>query len=325
MTEVQAEQETLDVTLHLNRFERMLVIRKFEERVYQLRMTGKIIGSVHLANGQESVAVGACAARREDDPVFATYRGHGWAIACGADITALFAELMGRAGGVNGGRGGSAYFSVPEVGFFGENSIVGAGTPIANGAAIAAKFQRTNRVPITVFGDGAMNQGAVHEALNLASSMRLPVVFLCENNGWAELTPIASTVGQPELYRRAEGYGMLGVRIDGNDPFLVEATVSEALSKARQGRGPTLIEAMTQRIVGHYIGDPEAYRDEAERERLSQVEPIAVLRHRLHGAGLQDEASAIEARVEAEVRAAAKQAEAMPLADVGSVLEHVYG
>lgn len=324
MTKLQVEQQ-VDDTLRLDRLERMLRIRKFEERVYQLRMTGKIVGSVHLANGQEAIAVGACAARRDDDPVFATYRGHGWAIACGADITALFAELMGRAEGVNGGRGGSAYFSVPEVGFYGENSIVGAGTPIANGAALAARFQRTGRVAITVFGDGAMNQGAVHEAFNFASSMRLPVVFLCENNEWSELTLTATTVGQPELYRRAEAYGMVGVRIDGNDPFRVEATVGEALDRARKGEGPTLVEAMTQRIVGHYIGDPEAYRDDAERARLSQVEPIAVMRKNLQETGLEDEVASLEARVEAEIRAAAKRAEAMPLANQGSVLEHVYG
>lgn len=325
MTETRSERQVADEALRLDRFERMLVIRKFEERVYQLRMMGKIIGSVHLANGQESVAVGACSARRKDDPVFATYRGHGWAIACGADLTALFAELMGRAGGVNGGRGGSAYFSVPEVGFYGENSIVGAGTPIANGAALAARFQGTARVPISVIGDGAMNQGAVHEAFNLAASMRLPVVFVCENNEWAELTPIASTVGQPELYRRAEGYGMAGVRIDGNDPFLVETTAREALDRARGGGGPTLIEAMTQRIVGHYIGDPEAYRDQAERERLSRVEPIAAMRRDLQEAGLGNEVASLEESVEAEVREAAKRADAMPPADTATVLEHVHG
>lgn len=309
--------------VQLDRLERMLVIRKFEERVYQLRLTGKIIGSVHLANGQEAVAVGAGAARRPDDPLFATYRGHGWAIACGADITKLFAELMGRATGVNGGRGGSAYFSAPEVGFFGENSIVGAGTTIANGAALAAKFQRTGRVAISVIGDGATNQGAVHEAFNLAAAMKLPVVFICENNGWAELTPIESTVGQPELFRRAEGYGMPGVRIDGNNPLLVEAEVAAALERARQGRGPSLIEAMTQRIVGHYIGDPEAYRDDAERERLRQVEPIAVLSKTLRDSGLDEAVRALEAQVESHVRAAAKEAEASPMADVTTVLEHV--
>lgn len=322
--EPQTGTRAVDETSRLAYLERMLVIRKFEERVYQLRMMGKIIGSVHLANGQESVAVGACSVRRKDDPVFATYRGHGWAIACGADITTLFAELMGRAGGVNGGRGGSAYFSVPEVGFYGENSIVGGGTPIANGAALAARFQGTDRVPISVIGDGAMNQGAVHEAFNFASSMKLPVVFLCENNEWAELTPIVSTVGQPELYRRAEGYGMVGVRIDGNDPFLVEDTVREALDRARAGEGPTLIEAMTQRIVGHYVGDPEAYRDHAEKERLKRVEPIAVMRRDLQEAGLEQEVAALETKVEDEVRAAAKRADAMPPADIATVQEHVY-
>lgn len=305
-------------------FERMLTIRKFEERVYQLRMTGKIIGSVHLCNGQEAVSVGACAARRSDDPVFATYRGHGWAIACGADLAGLFGELMGRAGGVNGGRGGSAYFSVPKVGFYGENSIVGAGVPIANGAALAAHFQRTGRVAISVFGDGAMNQGAVHEAFNFASAMRLPIVFICENNGFAELTPIAATVAQPELYRRAEGYGMPGKRIDGNDPFEVEAAVRTALERARNGEGPTLIEAMTQRIVGHYIGDPEAYRDDAERARLKEVEPIAVMRRRLQEAGCEAQIQAVEERVEATIQAALRKAQDMPPADISKVREHVY-
>lgn len=312
-----------DNELQLNRFEKMLVIRRFEERVYQLRMTGKIIGSVHLCNGQEAIAVGAAAARRKDDPIFATYRGHGWALACGADLTAMFGELMGRAGGVNGGRGGSAYLSVPEVGFFGENSIVGAGAPIANGAALAAVFQGTGRVAISVFGDGATNQGAMHEAFNFASAMKLPVVFICENNGYAELTRLADTVGQPELYKRAEGYGMHGVRIDGNDPFTVEAEVSAAIKRARDGGGPTLIEAMTQRIVGHYIGDPATYWTEEDKAAHERVEPIAIARRHLVDAGYEEQIKAVESRVERNVRAASKAADGMPPAEVSRVMEHI--
>ncbi|GAY11508.1 thiamine pyrophosphate-dependent dehydrogenase E1 component subunit alpha [Pseudonocardia sp. N23] len=300
-------------------------MRAFEERVRELRLAGDAVGSIHLGIGQEGVAVGASGLIGPDDAVFATYRGHSWAIACGVEPEALFAEILGRATGVNGGRGGSAHLTAPGHGFFGENSIVGAGAPIACGAALAGRHDGTDRVALTVFGDGAMNQGAVHEAMNFAAAFSLPVVFLCENNSWSELTPIDEMVGQPELFRRAAGYGMPGERIDGNDPEQVRDRLGDAFEVAREGGGPTLVEAMTQRLVGHYIGDADQYRRPGERERDAENEPVALLTRRLRDAGTSDDDIAgAERAAREEMESASAAALAAPLADPTTAKEHLY-
>jgi pyruvate dehydrogenase E1 component alpha subunit len=258
--------------------------------------------------------------------VFATYRGHGWAVACGLPVPALFAELAGRVGGPNDGRGGSAYFTAPEVGFLGENSIVGAGVPIAMGAALAARFDDSNRVAIAVIGDGATNQGGVHETMNMAAAMRLPLVIVCENNRYSELTRIADMVAEPVLAARAAGYGIPGVRVDGNDPFAVREVARAAIDRARAGEGPTFIEAATQRLTGHYIGDAEAYREPGELEAAREDEPLARIRRRLVGLGWDDDAIAgLEAPVRAEVEAAEREVETLPFVDPSTVREHLYG
>jgi TPP-dependent pyruvate/acetoin dehydrogenase alpha subunit len=300
-------------------------IRFFEEKVLELRLAGPIVGSVHLCNGQEAISVGARAALEPQDAVFATYRGHGYALACGVPPEKLFAELLGRASGVNGGRGGSAYFSAPEWGFYGENSIVGAGAPIALGAALAARYDGSNRVALTAFGDGALNQGAVHEAMNMASAFNLPVIFLCENNIYSELTPIKDMVRSDELYKRASAYAMPGERIDGNDPEVVREAVSKAVQLARNGGGPSLIEAMTERLVGHYIGDAETYRPAGEVEAARGREPITRARARLQKMGVGPEPlDALAAQVLGEIQAAAENALNAPLADAARVREHLY-
>jgi pyruvate dehydrogenase E1 component alpha subunit len=310
----------------LEAYTAMLRIRVVEETVLAMRLAGTIVGSVHLEMGQEAVPVGVVGARQPGDAVFSTYRGHGWALACGLPVQSLLAELAGRVGGPNDGRGGSAYFSDPEHGFYGENSIVGGGVPIAVGAALAGRFDGTGRAAITVFGDGATNQGSVHESMNLAAAMRLPVLFVCENNGLSELTRIADMVAEPELYRRAAGYGMPGQRVDGNDPFAVRAAATEALERARAGGGPTFLEAMTQRITGHYIGDVEQYRLPGELDAAMADEPLERIRRQLAAAGLDaDEIAAIEAPVREEVAAAAAAVEALPLVDASTVKEHLYG
>lgn len=310
----------------INHLRQMYTIRYFEEKVLQLRMTGVIVGSVHLCNGQEAIPVGALAAREPQDPVFCTYRGHGYALACGTPPSALFAELMGRESGVNFGRGGSAYFTAPEYGFYGENSIVGAGAPIAVGAALAAKFDGSRRVAICAFGDGAMNQGAVHEAMNMASAFKLPVVFICENNYYSELTPIHKMVADPYLYKRAAAYAMPGERMDGNDPEAVKATLSKALNLARSGGGPSLIEAMTARLLGHYIGDPETYRRPGELEEIKAKEPIVRLRQKLIESGISErELEEVSEDARTKVEAAAEQAQAEPKSDPATVREHLYG
>lgn len=308
----------------LEHFEQMVRIRLFEERVLRLHSDGQIVGSVHLCNGQEAIPVGARSALSPGDPVFATYRGHGYAIACGTPLEPLFAELLGRQSGVCGGRGGSAFLSAPQYDFYGENSIVGAGAPIATGAALAAWFDRSSRVVLSVFGEGAMNQGAVHEAMNFAASMDLPVLFLCENNHYSELTPTASTVRADHFYERATSYGFPGIRVDGNDPQAVHDAVAEATSLARRGGGPTLIEAMTQRIVGHYIGDPQHYRPVGELDLARQDEPIARLHRQLVETGQAAAVRAITESVQGAVDAAAASALAAPVADASSARAGVY-
>ena len=309
----------------LSTLESMWKIRAFEEEVLELWRRKEIVGSVHLCSGQEAVAVGACSALRPDDPVFATYRGHGWALGRGVPARALFAELLGRESGTNGGRGGSAYLSAPDQAFFGENSIVGAGAPLAVGAALAGQLDGSGRVAVAVFGDGAMNQGSVHEALNFAAARSLPVVFLCENNGYSELTPIVDMVGNPQLAERSAGYGIPGYRLDGNDVAAVRGAMGRALGLARSGGGPTLLEAVTQRLVGHYIGDVEAYRPPGELDALRSTEPIARLERELLALGVSRyDLLAAEQAARRETRHAADAALLEPLADPSRVREHLY-
>lgn len=300
-------------------------MRAFEEKVRELRLAGDAVGSIHLGIGQEAIAVGAAGLIGPEDALFATYRGHSWALSCGVPPAALFAEILGRATGINGGRGGSAHLNAPGYRFFGENSIVGAGAPIAVGAALAGRFDGSNRVALTVFGDGAMNQGAVHEALNFAAAMSLPVVFLCENNTWSELTPIADMVREPELYKRAAGYGIPGERIDGNDPAVVRERLTDAFEMAREGGGPTLLEAMTARLVGHYIGDAETYRRPGELDEARRREPVARLSERLRAEGAdEDTIQGTERDARDEMQLAAAEALAAPLADPTTARDHLY-
>ncbi|MFI1166296.1 thiamine pyrophosphate-dependent dehydrogenase E1 component subunit alpha [Streptomyces sp. NPDC020801] len=300
-------------------------IRAFEEKVRDLRLAGDIAGSVHLCIGQEAGPVGVCTELEERDALFATYRGHGWALARGVPPTLLLAELLGRSTGINGGRGGSAYFTAPAYGFYGENSIVGAGAPIAVGAAVAAQAEGSGRVAVTVFGDGALNQGSVHEAMNMAAAFGLPVVFVCENNKYSELTPIHAMVRDPELFRRAAAYGMPGIRVDGNDPATVRAAAAEAIARARAGEGPTLLELMTERLVGHYIGDAEQYRPRGEVENARSREPLVRLHSGLAAAGaLETDLDAAEVRARAEIESAAEQSLGAPLADPSTAKDHIY-
>jgi len=309
----------------IDQYAAMLRIRRFEERIEKMRHAGEVIGSVHLCIGQEAIPVGARAALEERDALFSTYRGHGWALACGVPAEALFGELLGRRTGVNGGRGGSAYFTAARYGFYGENSIVGAGAPIAAGAALAARYDGSGAVALTAFGEGAMNQGAVHEALNFAAAFDLGVIFVVENNGYSELTPTRTMVRDDELWKRAAAYAIPGVRVDGNDPGAVREAVLDAAARARAGEGPTLIEAMTERLVGHYIGDGEAYRAEGEVAAAKEREPLVVARARLLADGVSsDDLDALVAAVEAEVDAAAAAALAAEPADTTTVREHVH-
>jgi TPP-dependent pyruvate/acetoin dehydrogenase alpha subunit len=303
----------------------MYRIRLLEEKITELRKQLVIQGSVHLCIGQEAIYAGARGALTEEDCVFSTYRGHGWAIACGVPAERILAELLGRETGVCKGRGGSAMFSAADYGFYGENSIVGAGAPIACGAALSAKIKGEARVVITAFGDGAMNQGGVHEAMNFAAYLDLPVIFVCENNTYAELTPVAETVRDADLYKRAAAYGIPGERIDGNDVAAVRECVARHARQAREGRGPALIEMMTQRLVGHYYGDMQSYRPQGELTEAKLHEPIVRLRHSLAAMGVAEAAAdAVEAEERQAMEVATQAALAAPFADPSTVKEHLY-
>lgn len=306
-------------------YRRMLMIRGFEEEVRRLRLEGDIVGSVHLCIGQEAIPLGVVdALDLSRDVVSSTYRGHGWLLATGVPLRNAFAELLGRQTGTNGGRGGSAYLSSMSHGFLGENSIVGAGAPIACGAALAGRHDGSDRVAVTAFGDGAMNQGAVLESLNFAAAMSLPVIFVCENNGWSELTPIADMVADPVLINRAAAFGIRSVRVDGNEPEAVFAEAVAAVDHARSGRGPVFIEAMTERIAGHYIGDPETYRTDADRERLAAQDPLPRERARLVDAGFSEaQLVDLETEISSAVVAASVAARNDALSDPLTAKEHV--
>jgi 2-oxoisovalerate dehydrogenase E1 component len=215
----------------------MLLIRRFEEQCLELSRDGEIAGSVHVCLGQEAVPAGAAQVLTADDRVVATYRGHGWALACGVPPEEVLAEICQRATGTNGGRAGSPYLSAPEHGFVGENSIVGAGAPIGAGLALAAIAQQRSGVVLVSLGDGAMNQGATHEALAFSAARDLPVVLVCENNGWSEMTPTTSMFRVADIAERAAGYGIPGRVVDGNDPEAVHAALHRAVVDARAGGG----------------------------------------------------------------------------------------
>ena len=308
-----------------NLLEEMMRIRFLEEKIVDLRKSGDIQGSVHLCIGQEGIYSGTCAALQPGDRVFSTYRGHGWAHACDVPAEGILAELLGRESGVCQGRGGSAYFSAPEWGFYGENSIVGAGAPIACGAALASVLSKDGSIAVTAFGDGAMNQGGVFEALNFASYLKLPVIFVCENNTYAELTPLADTVRDPNLFKRARAFGMDGVRIDGNDVLGVQECIAHFGEKLRNGHGPVLIEMMTERLVGHYIGDMQSYRPTNEIAQAKLHEPIVRLKKRLLSSQLSEaDLQVIEARAQAHIEQSAAKALQAPLASKDTVMDHIY-
>ena len=306
---------------------RMAFIRAFEAKAWELSRTNppQILGSMHFCAGQEAVPLGAVAGLREDDPLIATYRGHGWALASGLDPRAVMAEICHRAEGLNGGRAGSAYLMAPGTRFIGENSIVGAGTTIACGVALAGLRSGSGRVVTVSVGDGAMNQGAVHEALALASVKKLPVIFVVENNGWSELTPTSAMFLVDRIAQRAAGYGMPSATIDGTDPFAVRDTFAVAGARARAGEGPSLLEFRVPRLWGHYNRDIEHYRSRADREAAEAIDPVVLLQGRMVASGLAGEAelaALVAAQAEA-VDALAAEVLASPLPPVENARLHV--
>lgn len=308
-------------------FARMAFIRAFEAKVLALTQTAPplIAGSTHLCAGQEAIPIGALAGLREDDQIIATYRGHGWAIASGLDPRAVLAEICHRKSGLNGGRGGSAYFMAPGSRFIGENSIVGAGTTIACGLAMANLAAGNGRLVVVSIGDGAMNQGSVHEAMAFAAAKSLPVIFVCENNGWSELTLSRDMFRIERLAQRGNAYGLPGATVSGTDPISLSQSFSLAAERCRAGNGPVLVECRAPRLWGHYNRDVEHYRPKADRLQAEGQDPIVLLGQRLVAAGLltQSELAAARTAQEELVERLAEEVLSDALPDGAEAASHV--
>jgi TPP-dependent pyruvate/acetoin dehydrogenase alpha subunit len=301
-------------------FTTMARIRAFELRVASQFREGNVHGFVHVSVGQEAIAAGACAALRPQDPITTTHRGHGHCIAKGADVEAMFAELFGRAGGICGGRGGSMHIADPALGILGANGIVGAGIPLATGAGLAARVGGDERVAVAFFGEGAVHSGAFHEGVTLAVAWQLPVVFVCENNGYVEFTRADRWPG-PSLEERAKSYRLRYSAVRGDDPERVRATVGDAVERSRAGGGPAFVEASATRLRGHYEGDAQRYRSEEESAESKRLDPLELAAGRL-GA---ERAAAIREAAEAEMDAAMAAALRAPYPSPEDVLADVYG
>ena len=304
----------------------MVLIRVFESRVEELFKAGKLPGFVHTYLGEEAIAAGVCAHLSPDDYITSTHRGHGHALAKGMSPEALMAELYGRAAGACRGRGGSMHVADFSLGMLGANGIVGGGFGIAAGAGLSALHRGSGQVAVCFFGDGGINKGPFHEALNFASVKSLPVVFVCENNQYAQFTAINRTSAVEDLAIRATAYAMPGTTIDGNDAGATCTAVGAAVEAARNGEGPSLLNCVTYRHSGHYVGDAEVYRDAAEVEQWKAADPITRLEAALVGAGWLD-ATGIEAVWEAaraETAAAEEFAATSPDPDPATALRYVY-
>lgn len=315
-----------DVLLDLHR--RMVRIRLFEETAGRLMEDGKIPGALHLYVGQEAVAAGVTVHLSNDDWITSTHRGHGHLIAKGGEFDRMFAELYGKATGYCKGKGGSMHICNMELGMLGANGIVGGGPPIAVGAAFSNRFRKTDRVACTFFGDGASNEGAFHEAANMAGLYKLPIVFVCENNGYGEFTAQSNHQAIVDVADRAAGYGMPGVVVDGMDAIAVYEAAGEAIERARRGEGPTLLECKTYRFFDHVgvRGMGLAYRSDDEVTYWRTRDPIPRLEQQLAEQEIlsTEAAMAIHAEVTREVEAGVKFAEESPMPDPAALLEDVY-
>lgn len=320
------EGSALSVDRLLDMYRKMVQIRSFEKQALDLFARGLVPGTIHPYIGQEAIAVGASAAMEAGDSVTSTHRGHGHAIVRGGDMRLMMAELMGKATGYCGGRGGSMHIAIMDMGVLGSNGIVGAGIPIAVGAALAAKLQHRDEVTVCFFGDGAVHTGAFHEGVNLAAIWDVPVVFICENNLYGMGVALSRATRVTTLADRGAAYGMPGVRVDGNDVLAVYQAVRDAIGRARGGEGPTLIETVTYTMKGHYSGDPCVYRTDEEVAEWAAKDPIDRLKAELIGRrALDEELCARIEREAAEMTAEAVDfARSSPLPDPATVLDDVF-
>jgi pyruvate dehydrogenase E1 component alpha subunit len=304
----------------------MVRIRVFEERVVKEFAAGNIPGFAHVYVGQEASAVGVCFDLTDEDWIGSTHRGHGHCIAKGCDIRGMMLEIMGREGGLCGGKGGSMHIADMEKGMLGANAIVGGSPPIAVGAALTQKVKGTPYVAVAFSGDGASNQGTTLEAMNMAVVLAAPTIFVFENNGYGEFTGAAYSVGAASIAERARAFGMPAEQVDGADFFAVQQAMSAALEHARGGAGPYALELVSSRFMGHFIGDPQAYRTPDELAQARANDPIARFRRRVVEAALLDdqELDAIDAEVAREVDEAAQAGLAAPAPSVGALTDDVY-
>jgi len=307
-------------------YERMRLIRTFEDRVADLFTQGKLPGFVHLYAGEEAIAVGVMAQLKDHDRITSTHRGHGHCIAKGVEINEMMAELYGKATGLCKGRGSSMHIADIKKGMLGANGIVGAGGPLACGSALTTKVLGTDEVTICFFGDGAAEQGTMHESMNLAAIWKLPLVFVCENNMYAVTTPASYHCAVGEICARATAYDIPGVAIDGTDVLAVYETAGEAVNRARRGEGPSLIEARAFRYYGHFMGEPQTYKTKEEIQGYKARDPIQKFKGRLLERGLasESELAKIDSWAEKAVEEAVRFAEASPLPAPEECLTDVY-
>lgn len=317
----------IDKKLLIKMYKMMLMIRYFEDKTKDMYLKGKIRGTIHVSQGQEACAVGGCFAIKESDFIMTTHRGHGHCIAKGVEPKVLLAEILGRATGCCNGRAGSLHAFEVSKGVLGAAAVVGAGLPLAAGVGLGIQMSGEKKVILNYFGDGAANQGTFHEALNLASTWKLPVIFLCENNQIADTTPFRETINIENIADRAIGYGIPGKVVDGNNVLEVYDAVGEAAERARNGHGPTLIECKTYRWEGHHIGDPCVWRRKGELEEWKEKCPIKKLEMKLLKEDIvsDDELKEFESNIIFEIETAAKYAIDSPLPDPETVFDYVWG
>jgi TPP-dependent pyruvate/acetoin dehydrogenase alpha subunit len=315
----------LDRELLLGMYRRMLEAREFEEQLYYLFLSRTMPGTMHQATGQEAVAVGVVSALRPDDYVTSTHRGHAHCIAKGVSLAGMMAEMFAKRTGVCRGMGGSMHLCDFSKGMLGAFGIVGSGIPIAAGAALSARVRRSGQVAVSFFGDGAVNEGVFHEALNMAGLWKLPAVFVCENNQYALSMTVEKSSAVPDLYRRGSAYGIPGTQVDGNNVVAVYRAALEAAGRARSGQGPALLECVTYRQRGHARFEASHYRDPAEVESWKQYDPILRLREALLDSGLASaaELDAIGEHVESALEAAIAFAESSPEVEAGDYLPYI--
>ncbi|MCL4371224.1 MAG: thiamine pyrophosphate-dependent dehydrogenase E1 component subunit alpha [Chloroflexi bacterium] len=326
---LQAQESLPSLKVLLTMYQKMVAIRRFEETAGELYRDGKMPGFPHLYIGEEASAVGICSQLKPEDYITSNHRGHGHCIAKGGDLKKMVAEILGKKTGYCKGKGGTMHIADPDIGILGANGIVGAGIPLAVGSGLTARLKKTGRVTVCFFGDGASNQGAFHEGLNLASIWKLPVIFACENNLYQISMCQRDHMAIKDIATRGVAYGIPGVVVDGNDVLDVYQKAGEAVARARAGEGPTLLEMKTYRWRGHTEADPTRgleYRPKEELEAWMARDPIKLLEERLLGWGLAKESrlKAIRKSVEDELAEAVRFAEESPLPEPEEALEDVY-